>query len=168
MKWQEIFILILIPLFGEISHSFGHTRQNHVRKHFHVHEPRLVTSKEPQNLLSEHIEEKVVATIEIKKHQHNSVSNAEINNSENHDTSFKKQKAKFLNEITINEEELRKNGYFKLTKRRKFKFKVQKVQNHIRQHAAKSFELNCSVNRRKNVSMKWLKDGQAIEGYFER
>ena len=165
MKWQEMFILILIPLFGEISHSFGHTRQNHVRKHFHVHEPKVVTSKEPQNLPSEHIQEKVVAAIEIKKHQHNSVSNPEINNSENHDTTFKKQKSNSLNEITINEEVLRENGYFKLTKRRKFK---SKVQNHIRQHAAKSFKLDCIVKGRKNVSMKWLKDGQAIESYFER
>ena len=70
------------------------------------------------------------------------------------------------NEITINEKALRKKGYFKLDKR--LKFKKFKVQNHIRQHAAKSFKLNCIVNRRKNVSMKWLKDGQAIESYFKR
>ena len=165
MKWQEIFILILIPLTGEISHTFGHTREKHVRKRFHVHKPKVVSSKELENLPSEHIDEKVVAAIEFKKHQHNSVSNPEINNSQNHDTSFKKQQAKLSNEININEEALRKNGYFKLTKRLKFR---SKLQNHIRQHAAKSFKLNCFVNFRKTVSMKWLKDGQAIESYFER
>ena len=165
MKWQDIFILILIPLTGEISHTFGHTREKHVRKHFHVHKPKVVSSKELENLPSEHINEKVVAAIEIKKHQHNSVSNSEINNSQNHDTPFKKQKANSLNELTINEEVLRKNGYFKLRKCLKFK---SIVQNHIRQHAAKSFELNCNVKCRKNLSIKWLKDGQAIESYFER
>ena len=155
MKWRSIHFLILICSLGGIFPTNVVTRHNHVNKHYHVHERKLIFQEVQKNhSISSDFDK--VGDRRAKKHQHDS------------DVSYVKHTDKLPSSTIIrSEEDLNNRGYFKLRKRLRFKFRVEE---NVRQHAAKSIHLDCKVKgiSRKYLSVKWLKDEMSIHDYIER
>ena len=155
MKWRKIYFLVFICSLGGIFTANANTRHNHVDKHYHVHERKL-TFQDVQRNHSIPSDFDKVEEKRAKKHQHDS------------DLYVKNTNRLPSNTIIRSEEDLNNRGYFKLRKRLRFKFKVQEI---VRQHAAKSIELDCKVKgitSRKHLSVKWLKDDISIHDDFKR
>ena len=156
MKWRRIYFLIFICSLGSIFPTNAVTRHNHIDKHYHVHERKLIFQKVQKNHSIPSDFDKVGGK-RAKKHQHDS------------DVSYVKHTDKLPTSTIIrSEEDLNNRGYFKLRKRLRFKFRVQEI---VRQHAAKSIDLDCKVKgitSREYLSVKWLKDEMSIHDYIER
>ena len=157
MKWRNIYILTCITFFGKISYAIPLTRQNNFHRHYHVHKPEIAPKKEGENNAIEDTIENIVVRNITRTHRHN----ATLTN--------KKHRTKLENEMSLDEEiRLKNKGFFKLSKRLRFKYKSNP---NIRQHAAKSIHLDCTVkgvSDRKRLSIKWIKDGISISGYNRR
>ena len=156
MKWRKIYVLIFICSLGGIFTANAVTRHNHVDKHYHVHERKSIFQEVRRNHSIPSDLNKVEGK-RAKKHQHDS------------DVSYVKHTNRLpSNTIIRSEEDLHNKGYFKLRKRLRFKFKAQQI---VRQHAARSIDLDCKVKgitSRKNLSVEWLKDEISIHDYFKR
>ena len=156
MKWRKIYFLIIICSLGGLFPTNAVTRHNHVDKHYHVHERKLIFQEVQKNHSISSDFDKVGGK-RAKKHQHDS------------DVSYVKHTDKLPSSTIIrSEEDLNNRGYFKLRKRLRFKVRGQVI---VVQHAAKSINLDCKVkglSSRKNLFVEWLKDEMSIHNYFER
>ena len=156
MKWRKIYVLVFFCSLGAIFTANANTRHNHVDRHYHVHERKPIFQEVQRNHSIQGDFDKVEGK-RSKKHQHDS------------EVSYVKHNNRLpSNTIIRSEEDLNNRGYFKLRKRLRFKFRVQEI---VRQHAAKSIDLDCKVKgitSREYLSVKWLKDEMSIHDYIER
>lgn len=173
MNWRKIYFSIFICLFGEIFNCCALVQHIHVDEHFHIHERKQNIQKFDKNKTIKDDAEKAIK-MERKIHYHDvdtfvttSIPNIKTTD---YDVSDANEVAVSESTNISSEKELNKQGYFKLPKCIRLRFRDSGPET-VRQHAAKSIDLDCRVRGascRKHLSVNWLKDGMSIQNYFGR
>ena len=178
MKVLRRRIIGTLFLFGEILYVFTSTQHRNIHKHPPVHHQRNVPKNQDLN---------INATFTMQNFT-NLQKSTNLVQTKFHEHKFKRQRSSSIN-YSVNEV-LSKNSQILLiendTKTRKkaeklpikgpkrntrrFRFSDKVILN-VRQHAAKSVKLDCTVkgvSKKRNLVIKWLKDGIPISSDIKK